>query len=269
MKDNITEGRDKSETLLERLKAILEGTDLSIAEIRKEAFDFGRFLSAAENGRIGKYDAEKLSKYMFDKLKQKEALIDKLQAKNVSLKTAIVKKETQIKHKDEMGEDLKFIDFHQLQIENKKHVKDIEDRNNKLLILKVSAANTVLSLNDLKMKLKEAEEEEKMIAKDLQEKDKKMIKQQNDIKTTSDQVDALKHQIKKQEAIIVKFKGDMADPLMFVDQRNSYMQLKQCHKNWLRKIEIAELEGKKARAILKKHGIPWDDDNGMIDEEQQ
>lgn len=72
LKENITEGRDKSETLLERLKAILEGTDLSIAEIRKEAFDFGRFLSAAENGRIGKYDAEKLSKYMFDKLRQKE-----------------------------------------------------------------------------------------------------------------------------------------------------------------------------------------------------
>ncbi len=132
MKDNITEGRDKSETLLERLKAILEGTDLSIAEIRKEAFDFGRFLSAAENGRIGKYDAEKLSKYMFDKLRQKEQLIDKLQAKNVSLKTAIVKKEQQIKHKDEMGEDLKFIDFHQLQIENKKHIKDIDDRNSKL-----------------------------------------------------------------------------------------------------------------------------------------
>lgn len=69
LKSNIEEGRDKSETLLERLKAILEGTDLSIAEIRKEAFDFGRFLSAAENGRIGKYDAEKLSKYMVDKLK--------------------------------------------------------------------------------------------------------------------------------------------------------------------------------------------------------
>jgi len=51
---------------------------LSIAEIRKEAFDFGRFLSAAENGRIGKYDAEKLTKYMFDKLKQKDQLIEKL-----------------------------------------------------------------------------------------------------------------------------------------------------------------------------------------------
>jgi len=53
----------------------------------KEAFDFGRFLSAAENGRTGKYDAEKLMKYMEDKFKAKDALIDKLQLKNVSLKT--------------------------------------------------------------------------------------------------------------------------------------------------------------------------------------
>jgi hypothetical protein len=94
LKANIEEGRDKSETLLERLKAILEGTDLQIAEIRKEAFDFGRFLSAAENGRIGKYDAEKLSKYMMDKLKQKESLIDKLQSKNVSHRVQISKAET-------------------------------------------------------------------------------------------------------------------------------------------------------------------------------
>lgn len=114
LKSNIEEGRDKSETLLERLKAILEGTDLSIAEIRKEAFDFGRFLSNAENGRTGKYDAEKLMKYMEDKFKAKDALIDKLQLKNVSLKNAIGKKENQIKTKEEMGDDLKFIDFHQL-----------------------------------------------------------------------------------------------------------------------------------------------------------
>lgn len=153
LKANIEEGREKSETLLERLKAILEGTDLSIAEIRKEAFDFGRFLSAAENGRTGKYDAEKLMKYMEDKFKAKDALIDKLQLKNVSLKTQIMKAETQIKHKEEMGDDLKFIDFHQLQIENKKHVKDIDERNKKLLSLKLNSGKTVQTLNSLKKKL--------------------------------------------------------------------------------------------------------------------
>lgn len=97
LKHNIDEGRTKSETLLERLKAILEGTDISIAEIRKEAFDFGRFLSSAENGRIGKYDAEKLTKYIFDKALQKEAQIEKLTQKNVTLKVAILKAEAQIK----------------------------------------------------------------------------------------------------------------------------------------------------------------------------
>jgi hypothetical protein len=93
LKQNIEEGREKSEAMLERLKGILEGTDLAIAEIRKEAFDFGRFLSAAENGRTGKYDAEKLMKYMEDKFKAKEALIDKTNLKNVSYKNQIAKAE--------------------------------------------------------------------------------------------------------------------------------------------------------------------------------
>ena len=98
-------------------------------------------------------------KYMDDKFKAKEALIDKLQLKNVSLKTQILKADTQIRHKEEMGDDLKFIDFHQLQIENKKHVKDIDDRNSKLLTLKINAGNTVQTLNSLKKKLNDAERE--------------------------------------------------------------------------------------------------------------
>lgn len=188
LKMNIEEGREKSETLLERLKAILEGTDLSIAEIRKEAFDFGRFLSAAENGRTGKYDAEKLMKYMDDKFKAKEALIDKLQLKNVSLKTQILKADTQIRHKAEMGDDLKFIDFHQLQIENKKHVKDIDDRNNKLLTLKINSGNTVQTLNSLKKKLTDAIREQDHIAIEMKIKQQKMEKTKKAIKKTKEDI---------------------------------------------------------------------------------
>ena len=158
LKHNIDEGRTKSETLLERLKAILEGTDISIAEIRKEAFDFGRFLSSAENGRIGKYDAEKLTKYIFDKALQKEAQIEKLTQKNVTLKVAILKAEAQIKQKIEMGDDLKFIDFHQMQIANKKHVKEIEERNRRLIKLKLSAGSTTQMLTKLKKSLSESEQ---------------------------------------------------------------------------------------------------------------
>ena len=171
LKQSIESGRECSEALLERLKAILEGTDLTIAEIRKEAFDFGRFLSAAENGRTGKYDAEKLVKYMEDKERAKDALIGKLTLKNTSLKAQIMKAETQIKHKEEMGDDLKFIDFHQLQIENKKHVKDIDERNKKLLSLKLNSGKTVQTLNSLKKRLQEAIRKQESIARDMTTKE--------------------------------------------------------------------------------------------------
>ena len=185
LKHNIDEGRTKSETLLERLKAILEGTDISIAEIRKEAFDFGRFLSSAENGRIGKYDAEKLTKYIFDKALQKEAQIEKLTQKNVTLKVAILKAEAQIKQKIEMDDDLKFIDFHQMQIANKKHVKEIEERNRRLIKLKLSAGSTTQMLTKLKKALSESEQKAASAKKDKLTKLASLQKKQADIEKTN------------------------------------------------------------------------------------
>ena len=244
--------------MLERLKAILEGTDISIAEIRKEAFDFGRFLSMAENGRIGKYDAEKLSKYMFDKLKSKENLIDKLTSKNVTLKVAILKAEGQIKHKEEMGDDLKFIDFHQMQIANKKHVKDIEERNKKVLKLKLSAGTTTQALNKLRKNLQVALRREQEIKKDMEAKTASLIKKKKDIVSTREIIEKAQHFHKQQLALMQQTK-DMEDPLTFVQQKNQTQVYRRMKSNWERKVEIAELEAKKARAVLKRR-----DQNAMM-----
>jgi chromosome segregation ATPase len=79
-----------------------------------------------------------------------------------------------------MGDDLKFIDFHQLQIENKKHVKDIDERNKKLLALKMTTGllhlysnfigKTLQSLNDLKVKLEKAMELARKRGHDIEDK---------------------------------------------------------------------------------------------------
>ena len=75
----------------------------------------------------------------------------------MTLKVAILKAEAQIKQKEEMGDDLKFIDFHQMQIANKKHVKEIEERNRKLLKLKLSSGSANQMYTKLKRNLAEAE----------------------------------------------------------------------------------------------------------------
>ena len=46
----------------------------------------------------------------------------------------------------------------------------------------------------------------------------------------------------------------MPDPLKFVDQKNTSVDLKNSVKNWERKIEIAEVAGKKARGLIRMSG---------------
>lgn len=46
----------------------------------------------------------------------------------------------------------------------------------------------------------------------------------------------------------------MPEATKFVEQKNLAAELKNCVKNWERKIEIAEVAAKKAIVILKKTG---------------
>ncbi|EGR32075.1 hypothetical protein IMG5_097520 [Ichthyophthirius multifiliis] len=155
LKKQIDEGRIKSDQILETLRAILEETDMAITEIRKDAFDFQReILIGGENSRTGKIEAEKIIKYFEEKLRQKDALIAKYTSKRTNLERQILKTNNQIQKKEEMGDDLKFIDFYQLQIENKKYVKEIDEKNKKLLSLKISANRISQTLKDEEQSLK-------------------------------------------------------------------------------------------------------------------
>ena len=108
-----------------------------------------------------------------------------------------MKAETQIKHKEEMGDDLKFIDFHQLQIENKKHVKDIDERNKKLLALKLNSGKTVQTLNSLKKKLQDAIREQELISSEMKIKMQSQAKTKKSIIKTKGEIAKVNNNNKK------------------------------------------------------------------------
>merc|ERR1712139_221119 len=93
--------------------------------------------------------------------------MEKLRLKNATLKSQIQKVETQLKQKEEMGDVLHYIDFHQLQIENKQYMARIEERNQDLLKLKMTTGNTVQVLNNLKKKLGELITESEWLRKEI------------------------------------------------------------------------------------------------------
>jgi len=138
-------------------------------------------LIGGENSRTGKIEAEKIEKYREEKLKQKDALINKYKVKKQSLINQILKTENQIKKKEEMGDDLKFIDFHQLQIENKKYVKEIDEKNEKLLDLKIATGRIVTKLTNEKKRLNNEVEQGKEKMNENEEKKKNIEKVKKEI----------------------------------------------------------------------------------------
>lgn len=165
----LEETRRTSERLIDTLRAVLEETDIRIAELKKDAYEFKRdIVVGAENFRTGKTIAEKMIRYMEEKLRQKDAIVEKLRLKNATLKSQAQKIDAQLRHKEEMGDALHYIDFHQLQIENKQYVATIEERNEDLLKLKQTTGNTVQVLNNLKKKLHELLEESAWFQSEIQ-----------------------------------------------------------------------------------------------------
>ena len=151
-----------------------------------------------------------------------------------------------------MGDDLKFIDFHQMQIANKKHVKEIEERNRRLIKLKLSAGSTTQMLTKLKKQLAEAEARASSFRKDKAAKNASLAKKLADIAKTENAINDINERQRELKQLMQN-KKDMPEPLNFVKQRNDCVKEARENKDWKRKIEIAEFEAKKARAIIRKH----------------
>ena len=83
------------------------------------------------------------ARFMEEKLRQKDTMIEKLRLKNSTIKAQISKMEHMLAHKEELGEVLHLVDFDQLKIENQQYLEKIEERNQDLLRLKLSTSRTV------------------------------------------------------------------------------------------------------------------------------
>ena len=72
------------------------------------------------------------------------------------------------------------------------------------------------------------------------------------MKTNTD-IENAQNNNRKQRALQQQIEN-MPNPIKFVEQKNQCQELINCVKNWERKIEIAEVAAKKARAATKQEG---------------
>lgn len=230
---------------------------MAIIEIRKDAFDFQReILIGGENSRTGKIEAERIIKYRREKNKQKDALIEKLKAKKSTLNHQIDKIKAQLLKKQELGDDLKFIDFHQLQIENKKYVSEIDDKNTKLLHLKIATGKITAKLREKKNLLKQGMEKKQELVKtrnesirQIKESIEEEIKFNEQYKVMNQKCEDMKN-----EATGKNNQTDTMNVESFIQEKKNEKLLNKELNNYVRKIDIIKLRYMKAIKGLRKMG---------------
>lgn len=241
----IEESKKGSERLIDTLRAVLEEADVRIAELKKDAYEFKRdIVVGAENFRTGKTMAEKVVRYMEEKLRQKDALMEKLRLKNANLKVQGQKIDAQVRTKEEMGDVLHYIDFHQLQIENKQYVAKIEERNDELLRLKMTTGNTVQSLNHLKRKLRELMDQSSWLTNELKVKNDNNNKVKVEIDSGRKNIIKERKSLQKMNSTVPVPEGNNEDSmpkiLDYVAQKANMYELQKEVADLERKLEIAE-----------------------------
>lgn len=239
----IVETKKSSERLIDTLRAVLEETDIRIGELKKDAYEFKRdIVVGAENFRTGKTIAEKVIRYMEEKLRQKDAIVEKLRLKNATLKTQAQKVDAQLRQKEEMGDALHYIDFHQLQIENKQYVAKIEERNDELLKLKMTTGNTVQVLNNLKRKLGDLMQESQWLNHEIEARTNMNQHLQQEQEKIIEKIAREKRSTKKLNS--TPENTEMPNIMDYVQQKANMYELQSDIKNLERKLEIAEMAAK-------------------------
>ena len=155
--------------------------------------------------------------------------------------------------KEEMGDVLHYIDFHQLQIENKQYVAKIEERNQELLKLKMTTGSTVQVLNQLKKQLSDIISESDWLRKEIGARSEMLKRIKRDNISVNDEILREKKRLGKFRSAREETEG-MPQVIDYVNQRRKEYELVQQIKNWERKIEIAELEARRLRKQRQRQG---------------
>ncbi|CAD7955336.1 unnamed protein product [Amoebophrya sp. A25] len=248
-----------SDQNLDVLKALMEETDIRIAEVKRDAYEFRRdIVLGAENPRTGKTMAERVLKYLEDKLTAKDMLINKLLMKNQALKGSIKKAEGQLKSKEEGGDDLQYIDFHQLQIENQQFVLRIEETNHELIQLKRTYGRTVKMLNTVKKKLSQLQSEAAFFQDETKEQRAAIQKADLDLQRVNDEGDRSKKENKRIKVSLknsANMQGEMPQVLDYVNQKAEESEVVSQHKNLVKKLELANVAWKKAKTVARQNNL--------------
>ena len=211
-----------------------------IKDIKMEVYELNRKIDTQSNNKNGKISYDVFKKFFDEKFKKLENMKKKYIDQIGSLNKQIVVATKKIEKKDSNNE-LQFIDFHQLQIENKKYVKEVDEKNKMLLKLKMTIGKITQDKNNYKNKLtnelQKSMDHSREIKRNMQDKEKLKLMsiKQNKISEERDkETNMLHNKISKGGILLTNH---------HVKEKNIEKELIHILDNLKKKLEIEQIRG--------------------------
>jgi len=158
---------------------------------------------------------------------------------NNTYKRKMRKVEHEYRLRDEAGDVLHYIDFHQLQIENKQYVRKIEEREMELSMSKNSTGKCVKELNSAKTDLNNGLSSLVQLKNECEEKRafiKELVGEAKDIKRYIKMCKASSKEIRR----VVESNSEMPDAEEYILQRKTMYQVGSELKTWEKRVSLSQ-----------------------------
>lgn len=228
--------REKGERQLEDAKDLLRATfeeaQTRIKEVKMEMAYFKREVAAERD-----VSADKILKYFADRPATKENYIRKLKEKCTSLHQSIAKLQTQLRSREDQGDQFQTIDFDQLKIENHQFNERIDQKNAELVDLKGTTTRTVQELNKLTDRLNQ-------LLSDQIDFKKQLKSRQEHVEKVSAEIEVVRKEaaVAQKKSVALKLQNEAVKvPKVedYIAQKAEMYELEKAAVNWKRKVEIA------------------------------
>uniref|UniRef100_A0A3B3T0U7 Cilia- and flagella-associated protein 263 n=1 Tax=Paramormyrops kingsleyae TaxID=1676925 RepID=A0A3B3T0U7_9TELE len=240
IKADLEKGKANATRVLNDLQANLEEAQIRLVEIKKMRSEFERDIAKATQEKRGaKLGAEKLTRYFEDRMRLKDALIEKLRLMNAALKVHKRKVWMQLRQKEEMGEALQKVDFQKLKIENTDYLELNNKRNQELLHFKLKAGKVMQMLSSAKRCLQDATLESESLNHDIASRRHMLAKIQVEMVLAEEERSKAEVLNRKLHRRLEEY--NVPDVLQYVQVTMAHRKLEQTVHNWERKTDIAQM----------------------------
>ncbi|XP_024888205.1 coiled-coil domain-containing protein 113-like [Temnothorax curvispinosus] len=230
------------------LRARMEESQISTRETCRTREEFEEnVVQKGIDSITGKIPAEKFIRFVEERLKVVDIMVEQIRLKMTTIKCQIRKVKLQLKQRKELGEALRAIDFEQLNIENEVCIRKIDEKTQYLLEMKRIVGHYSIALS----KHKEKVEGLMLIMNEI--KDKIVSKRQEIINLQSEQI-ATKIEIEKAEKqlkstveLIENF--EVPSVIDSIKMRMKLQELQRIHKQLSRQREIQRITLKSRKQL--------------------